>query len=88
MNETLYFFKQGLLLAVNLSAVPLLVAMLSGIVVSIFQTLFQLQDQALPFAVKLFAVSFTLAMLGGWIGSEILRVGENAMVTITTVQKR
>jgi type III secretion protein S len=71
--ETLVFFKQGMLLVVILSAPPLIVAVLVGVVTSLLQALLQIQDQTLPFGVKLVAVGITLAMTGRWIGVELIQ---------------
>lgn len=62
------------MLVVQLSMPPLLAALLFGVLISLVQTLFQVQDQTLPFAVKLIAVSFVLALTGAWIGGELLNL--------------
>ena len=55
--EILTFFRQAMLLVVLLSAPPLIVAVLVGIVISLVQAAMQLQDQTLPFCLKLVAVA-------------------------------
>ena len=50
---------------------PLIAEIVSGLLISLIKTLFQVQDQTLPFAVKLVSVAVVLSMMGGWIGSEI-----------------
>lgn len=72
MADTIQFFQQGLWLAVVMSAPPLLVATLLGIVVSLIQAVTQIQDQSLPYVVKLVAVAVSLAVLGRWFGSELM----------------
>lgn len=72
--DTLSFFQQGLWLAVILSAPPLFIATLLGVAVSLIQAVTQIQDQTLPYVVKLIAVAVTLAALGRWIGSELLQL--------------
>jgi type III secretion protein S len=86
MNETLSFFRQGLTLVVYLSLAPLLVAVIAGVLVSLVQTMLSLQDQALPFSVKLIAVGLALALVGPWIGGEVLSLGEQAMQTVSTIR--
>lgn len=71
--DAMVFFKQGMLLVVILSAPPLIVAVLVGVVTSLLQALLQIQDQTLPFGVKLVAVGLTLAMTGRWIGVELIQ---------------
>lgn len=72
MADTIHFFQQGLWLAIVMSAPPLLVATLLGILVSLLQAVTQIQDQTLPYIVKLVAVAVTLAVLGRWFGSELM----------------
>lgn len=72
--DTLNIVKQALMLVVQLSMPPLMAALVFGVLISLVQTLFQVQDQTLPFAVKLIAVSLVLAMTGAWIGGEVLNL--------------
>lgn len=76
MAETLNYFQQGLWMAVMLSAPPLLMAAGCGMVVSLLQAVTQIQDQTLPYVVKLIAVSVTLAAMGRWVGVELIRLTE------------
>lgn len=71
--EALMLFKQGMLLVVVLTAPPLGVAVLVGVITSLVQALLQIQDQTLPFGVKLLAVGITLALTGRWIGLELIQ---------------
>jgi len=57
MANTLNFFQQGLWMAVMMSAPPLLIATLLGLSVSLIQAVTQIQDQTLPYVVKLVAVA-------------------------------
>ncbi len=86
MPETLAIFKLALMLVVYLSIPPLLVALLAGVVMSIIQTVLQIQDQTLPFVVKLFSVGATLALCGGWIGSEIIQLAAQAFALVPYVR--
>ncbi|MBW5413567.1 type III secretion system export apparatus subunit SctS [Pseudomonas sp. MAG002Y] len=71
--EALALFKQGMILVVILTAPPLAVAVLVGIIISLLQALMQIQDQTLPFGIKLASVGLTLAMTGRWIGVELIQ---------------
>jgi type III secretion protein S len=71
-SETIALFQKGVLLVVVLSAPTLIVAVIVGVLVSLVQTLVQIQDQTLPFAIKLIAVGMSLMATGGWVGGEIL----------------
>ncbi|MFT6388862.1 MAG: type III secretion protein S [Cellvibrionaceae bacterium] len=72
--DTLTLFKKALLLVVVLSATPLIVTIIVGVLTSLFSTLFQIQDQTLPFTLKLVAMTLTLAAAGPGIGGEILNL--------------
>ena len=54
------------------TAVPvLLVSMIVGLVISLFQTLTSIQEQTLPFVPKLIAILLTLMLLGAWMLNQI-----------------
>ena len=71
--EPIVLFKQGMLLVVVLSAPPLIVAVV-GVLTSLVQALMQIQDQTLPFGIKLVAVGVTLILTGRWIGVELIQL--------------
>ena len=49
-------------------AMPLLlVSLIIGLVISIFQTITSIQEQTLTFVPKLLAIFLTLLLIGGWI---------------------
>ncbi|BEV15665.1 type III secretion system export apparatus subunit SctS [Herbaspirillum huttiense F1] len=85
MADTLNFFQQGLWMAVMMSAPPLVIATLCGVVVSLIQAVTQIQDQTLPYVVKLVAVAVTLATMGRWIGVELLRLADLAMTMVPDI---
>jgi type III secretion protein S len=85
MDETLNFFRQGLMLAVMLSAPPLLIAAACGMVVSLLQAVTQIQDQTLPYVVKLVAVAGTLAVMGRWIGVELIQLTNLAFTLLPNI---
>lgn len=54
------------------TAVPvLLVSMIVGLVISLFQTLTSIQEQTLTFVPKLIAILLTLMLLGAWMLNQI-----------------
>jgi len=82
--DVMYLFKQSMILVVMLSAPALLVAVVVGMIVSLLQSVMQLQDQTLPFAIKLIAVGGTLALSGRWIGLELYGLVETAFSMMAT----
>ncbi|MES2743028.1 MAG: type III secretion system export apparatus subunit SctS [Pseudomonadota bacterium] len=85
MVDTLHFFQQALWMTIAMSAPPLIVATLLGVLVSLVQAVTQIQDQTLPYVVKLVAVSVCLGMLGRWFGSELSQLTNLAFDLITRV---
>jgi type III secretion protein S len=88
VSETIAFFQKGLLIVVWLSLPAMIVAVVVGVVTSLIQTVLSVQDQALPFAFKLLAVGLTMAIVGRWIGLEILALGEQAFQSIAGMTNR
>ena len=72
--EPIVLFKQGMLLVVMLTAPPLIVAVVVGVMTSLVQALMQVQDQTLPFGIKLVAVGITLIKTGRRIGVELIQL--------------
>lgn len=54
------------------AALPLLlISLVVGLIVSLFQTLTSIQEQTLTFVPKLLAIFIALMLLGGWIANSI-----------------
>ncbi|MEM8629395.1 MAG: type III secretion system export apparatus subunit SctS [Chlamydiota bacterium] len=70
-NEIYQLTYQALFLILLLSGPPILISMVLGLMVAVFQAATQIQEQTLSFTVKLFAVILTLMLMGGWLGSQI-----------------
>jgi len=70
--QLLDYAQTCLLIVLRLSLLPILVATVIGILVSLLQALTQIQEQTLGFAVKLIAISLTLLACASWMGSELL----------------
>jgi type III secretion protein S len=68
---------QGLLLILVLSAPPVLISMVLGTIVAIFQAATQIQEQTLSFVVKLVSVTLALMIMGTWLGSQIMQFAGN-----------
>lgn len=68
MNETdvVHIAGQALILAAKLAGPLLIVALLSGVVISLVQAVFQVQDQTLSMVPKLALGGLVLALTGGW----------------------
>ena len=74
MNQAqiLDYAQMCLLIILRLSLIPITVATVIGLLVSLLQALTQIQEQTLGFAVKLIAISLTLLICASWMGSSLL----------------
>ncbi|MBF1996205.1 EscS/YscS/HrcS family type III secretion system export apparatus protein [Serratia symbiotica] len=72
MDEIIYASNKAMLLIVVLSAIPVLTATIVGLLVGLIQTVTQLQEQTLPFGIKLLAVFGTLFMTSGWLADKVI----------------
>ena len=69
--QLVFYAQQCLILVLKLSLIPIVVATVIGILVSLLQALTQVQEQTLGFAVKLIAISITLMAASSWMGGEL-----------------
>ena len=58
--------REAFMTIIITSAPALLVSLIIGLIVSIFQTVTSIQEQTLTFVPKIIAVFLTLMLLGGW----------------------
>ena len=68
--------KEGLFVVLKTAAPPLIVSLVIGLAVSIFQTVTSIQEQTLTFVPKIIGVFVALILLGPWM--------MNAMVEFMT----
>lgn len=59
--------RQALLVIIKASAPMLIVSLVVGLIVSIFQTITSIQEQTLTFVPKLIAIFIVLMLCGSWI---------------------
>jgi type III secretion HrpO family protein len=72
-NEIYQLTYQALILILLLSGPPIIISMILGLLVAIFQAATQIQEQTLSFTVKLFAVIITIMLLGGWLSAQMIQ---------------
>lgn len=70
--QLLDYAQTCLVLVLRLSLIPIIVATVIGVIVSLLQALTQIQEQTLGFAVKLIAISLTIMLAAHWMGGELL----------------
>lgn len=76
MDSLAFAGNKALYLILVLTAGPIFVATIIGLLVGLFQTVTQLQEQTLPFGIKLLAVSLCLFLLSGWYGEVLVNFGK------------
>jgi type III secretion HrpO family protein len=84
--QVLSLSQQALYLIMILSAPPILISTILGVLVAIFQAATQIQEQNLSFTVKLVAVIFTILFLGGFLGATILQYTVQIFSTFPRMQ--
>ena len=70
--EVADIMREAVGVALRLSAPILLLSMLVGILVAIFQAVTQIHEQSLAFILKLIVVVIVLLMAGGWMLETLL----------------
>lgn len=79
MSSLLYAADQALYLIVVLSAVPIAVATVVGLLVALVQAVTHLQEQTLPFGLKLLSVCLCIYAMSGWLGARLLNFGNHIL---------
>lgn len=70
--QILDYAQKCLIIVLRLSLIPIIVATVLGLIVSLLQALTQIQEQTLGFAIKLIAISLTIVAASSWMGGEML----------------
>ena len=71
VENVIDIMREAIWLIIKLGAPLLLVSLIVGLLISIFQTVTSIQEQTMTFVPKILAVFFTLIICGNWIMTEI-----------------
>lgn len=71
INDVVEIANQALWIIIKVSAPVLLVSLVVGLIISIFQTATSIQEQTLTFVPKILAVFLALMLLGHWMLNEM-----------------
>lgn len=71
IEEVTAVSSEALYLVIKVAAPILLVSLVVGLFISIFQTVTSIQEQTLTFVPKIIAVFFALIVLGHWMLNEM-----------------
>jgi flagellar biosynthetic protein FliQ len=78
--------REGILLIVLVSAPPMLVSLVVGLIISILQATTQIQEQTLSFVPKLLAIFVTLAIMGPWMLRQTVQFASALLEAIAQVR--
>jgi flagellar biosynthetic protein FliQ len=78
--------REGLILALLVSAPPLLASLIVGFVVSVVQAATQIQDPTIAFVPKLVAVVLVLLASGPLLGAQVVRFAQALLLIVPTVR--
>lgn len=71
-QEVLDITREALFLVIECSAPLLLLSLVVGLIISIFQTITSIQEQTLTFVPKILAVFIGLMIFGSWIATNMV----------------
>lgn len=72
LDEATELVRQTLMLALVIAAPMLIIGMLVGVIISLFQAVTQIQEQTLTFVPKITAMIAAAVVLMPWIGQRLL----------------
>ena len=78
----IYLSKQLLWHALLIAAPVILVALISGLLISILQVVTQIQDSSLSFVPKILAVVLMLMLCGGWMLHSLVEFAQTIILNI------
>ena len=84
-DSVVRILREGLLLIVLISAPPMFVSLIVGLVVSVLQATTQVQEQTLSFVPKLLAIFLTLAVMGPWMLAQAVQFADALFGAIAEV---
>lgn len=84
MNESsiIYIAQDALKILIYVSAPILIISMVVGLVVSIFQATTQIQEQTLSFVPKILAVVAAIAIFGSWMLKTLIEYMQNILINM------
>ena len=84
VNDVTAIASEALYTIIQCAVPLLLVSLIVGLIVSIFQTVTSIQEQTLTFVPKILAIFLTLILLGHWIMNTIVEYMTNLWLNFST----
>ena len=76
---------QAMMLALKIAGPMLLVGLVVGLAVSLFQAVTQIQEQSLSFIPKIIGVAVLIVLLGPWMLDQIVSYTQNLFLSIPSL---
>jgi len=84
-GEVLSIFQQAILVTLKLAGPLLVVSIIIGLIISVFQAATQIHEQTLTFVPKLLAVALMLLLLGSWMITTLSDLMQNLFGIIASL---
>lgn len=84
-DTALFLLSETVKTAALISAPVLIIALLVGLIISIFQVVTQIQEMTLTFVPKLAAVAFTLLFFGAWMLTVLMDFATRMFISAGTI---
>lgn len=82
-DDVLLVFRETVWMILKLSAPVLIVSILIGLVIAIFQAATQIHEQTITFVPKLIAIGLLLSLTGSWMMSSLIEFFQFLMSMMT-----
>jgi flagellar biosynthetic protein FliQ len=86
-NMVMSIVKEALFTSMLVGGPILILSLIVGLLISIFQATTQIQEQTLTFVPKLIVIALTLAVGGNWMLHEIMKFTTKIMNMISIINK-
>ncbi|HSQ87857.1 flagellar biosynthesis protein FliQ [Romboutsia sp.] len=86
-NMVMSIVKEALFTSMLVGGPILILSLVVGLLISIFQATTQIQEQTLTFVPKLIVIALTLAIGGNWMLHEIMKFTTKVMNMIAVIKR-
>lgn len=81
------FAQNALMVTMFMAAPVLLVSLIVGSLISLIQAATQINEVTLTFVPKIIGIILVFALLGGWMGQQLLSFTQNIFATLPSLVK-
>lgn len=86
-SYVLSFAQSAVMVALTLAAPVLIVSLVIGSLVSLFQAATQINEVTLTFIPKMIAIGLVLALLGSWMGQQLLSFTTSVLTNLPNMPR-